>query len=185
MSGYSSETNNLVLRNTTNQLTLGESAYGGFSTTLSCAAPSANRTYTISDAGANVNLLTGVSTVTAITTTAAPAVTASGTVYSVSCPGGSTYNITLPAPASGVNFTFIVGAAIGHAVTLKSNAANVYGNIVSSDGTAVTSGNITSAITNVVLGSTAAVGDKYTYISDGTNYYVFGSTGTHGSVTFS
>jgi len=61
---------------------------------------------------------------------------------------------------------------------------HISGIVVSSDGTAVTGGAV-SGKTNVIIGTTAVLGDRYTFTSDGTNYYVIGFTGLHSSVTFS
>lgn len=98
--------------------------------------------------------------------------------------------LQLPAPTLGLNFEFVVAAALGHAVTLESNpvsgalVTNISGTVVSSDGTSVTGGAV-SAQTKVILGTTAAIGDRYRFFADGTNWQVSGSTSVHGSVTFS
>lgn len=99
--------------------------------------------------------------------------------------GGSAYTINLPALASGNKFVFYIKSTLNAAVTITAPSACVFGTVLSSDGTAVTGGSITSAKTNVIIGTGAITGDRYEYYSDGTHYLVNGVTGAHGSPTFS
>lgn len=87
--------------------------------------------------------------------------------------------ISLPAPAAGLNFQFILSnVADGtHKQTISSTAANVYGNLISlSTGTTnLTLINSGTAFTSIDVSATAAntkKGDFIRYRSDGTSYFV-------------
>ena len=57
MSDFSSEVSSITLKNSTNQLQLGNPDFLGNTTILSCPVPASSRTYTIPDAGQNANLV--------------------------------------------------------------------------------------------------------------------------------
>lgn len=121
---------------------------------------------------------------TIISTASMNLTTFSGGIFFIPSAAAAT-QITLPSATNGATYTFIISGALSNAVTIAAPSAITLGNVASVDGTAVTGGAITSAKTNVIIGTTAAVGDRYDYCCDGTHYIVRGVTSVHGSVTFS
>jgi hypothetical protein len=130
----------------------------------------------------NVSNYNTISAVTTLNLTAAQSV---GQI-NVTNTGGP-YVITLPAVANGLRFTFLVSGSLVASVTIHSSSTNLYGSLLSSTGIAVTGGAIISPVTNLILGAAVApgIGDRYDLTSDGTNWYVRGSTSVPGSVTTS
>jgi len=130
-----------------------------------------------------VNILTSA----AITSTTTLTTATNGKIIPIS--GTGPYSINLPTlgpPGSGGNYyKFVVTSALsGGAVSITAPSAIISGTVTSSDGTAVTGGSLTSK-THIVIGTTAAFGDTYElYTPDNTNWIVRGTTGVHGSVTF-
>jgi hypothetical protein len=98
---------------------------------------------------------------------------------------GSAYNITLPAPSNGLNVKFTIVQTLIGAVTIKSASANIFGNLLSSDGTQVAASPITVGKTNVIVGTTSIPGDSLSFYSEGTNWFIEAVTGVHGSLTVS
>src|SRR5690348_16359177 len=97
MSGFQSEVSSITLKNSTNQIQLGNPDFLAATTILSCATPSASRTISIPDAGANSNILLSQGSQTvAVTQTfsSAPVLTASSNQISAQ-PGGSSTSTVL------------------------------------------------------------------------------------------
>lgn len=102
---------------------------------------------------------------------------------------GTEFVSTLPAPAAGLHFKFIIGLAPSDAdytVVTHDGSDLIYGNAVSSadaGGSAdATAG--TPADTITFVGGQAAVGDWVEVVSDGTYWYAFGIMGDEDAITF-
>lgn len=83
---------------------------------------------------------------------------------------------TLPAPAAGLHFTFIVTAApSGASYTIVTNSSSniIKGNIVATDGTAADSETSGGDTISFVDGQ-AVAGDKVEVFCDGTNWFAYG-----------
>lgn len=126
-----------------------------------------------SSAGAYTDLETVVAT---NTITAAE----SGTTFVLSA--ATEFVSTLPAPAAGLNYKFIVGAApSGASYTVVTNASgNVIQGSVLVDGAAVPGAD---EDTITFADGAAAVGDWAEVVSDGTNWYVMGVGEATGAIT--
>jgi hypothetical protein len=93
---------------------------------------------------------------------------------------------TLPAPAAGLNYTFVVtGAPSGASYTVATNAAAqvIFGHCVASDGTAADTELTGGATTITFVDGQAGVGDCAYVISDGTNWYVRGESAVPAGLT--
>jgi hypothetical protein len=98
----------------------------------------------------------------------------------------SAITATLPAATNGCHWIiFINSSTLANTVTISAASAILFGSLMSSDGTAVTGGAITAAKTNLIIGTTAKIGDRYLIDSDGVSWYVTGFTSAHGSVSVS
>ena len=97
----------------------------------------------------------------------------SGTTYLQASTSG-TPSFTLPAPASGLEFTFITTSTTNGYTVTTGTAAVIHAKTTAS-GTAITSTATTGAITNTQ--GTAVVGDVLGLISDGTNWWMTKQTG--------
>jgi hypothetical protein len=99
------------------------------------------------------------------------------------------YTINLPnaTDSAGITYKFIVNGDITSNITISAPNASIYGSVIASNGNLVNDGNITEAITNIVLGypESPGIGDRYDFISDGLFWYVDGITAVNDSVTFS
>jgi hypothetical protein len=108
----------------------------------------------------------------------------SGSVINVQANVGPT-TINLPAAKAGLRFEFKVtrGSPLAATTTIHSNeGTNIYGSIISTDGTGVTA---PSARSTMVIGTTATYGDRYEFFGDGfIGWILTGSTSVHTSVTF-
>lgn len=106
----------------------------------------------------------------AITTTRALTVQDSGGIFSVA--KTSAYAITLPTPAQGIKFTFLILDTGANAVTFSDGAAHLFGNICEA-------GTVPIAMTGTTLTAAASgsVGDWLTFEGiDATHYLVKGSS---------
>jgi hypothetical protein len=107
----------------------------------------------------------------------------SGTVFFLN--DATEFASTLPAPAAGLHFTFIVtGAPAGADYTITTNAgANIIlGMVVASTGgdeDSETSGCDTISF----VGGTSTVGDKVDVYCDGTNWFAYGICDAAGAIT--
>lgn len=90
---------------------------------------------------------------------------------------------TLPAPAAGYNFRFIIGATAptsgNHTIVTSSSSNVIYGNVVVNG--AEVAGSAEDTISFVA--STALPGDWVQVVADGTNWYVSGQAAATGAVT--
>ena len=108
----------------------------------------------------------------------------SGALFALNKADGIT--ITLPAPASGLCFDFVVATAPTTAATVVTNgSANIiHGQIVTSaDGTATTTAASSDTVT--FAANTAIIGDRISLVSDGTSYFVTGFCAAAAGVTTS
>lgn len=123
-----------------------------------------------------------VETVAATNTIAA---TESGMTYFLS--HATEFASTLPAPAAGLRFTFIVADAPETAsYTIATNAAAqvIFGHAISAAGDAGDTENTGGATTITFVDGQAVVGDRVFVISDGTNWYAEAVTAVAAGVTF-
>lgn len=183
---YISEVQNLIVRN--GSIQLGNPDFLGATTTLSAATPASSCTITIPDPGVTAcSLKVGVESIVPITSATTVSASNSGKKFTIAN-SGSAYSITLPAPTTqGLNFNFIVQSALNAAVTITASSAIIQGNLLSSNGTAVTGGAIlnSSPKTNVIIGTTANPGDSYSFYANGSRWIVLGFTAVNTSVTVS
>ena len=103
----------------------------------------------------------------------------SGDYILLNATGGSTVN--LPSVSPGLQFNFIVQNTGGHAIIAPANT--LYGSV--SLGVANTGGNL-NADSNQYIFTTAGscVGDAFSVLSDGINYYVSGTVAQYNSLIF-
>jgi len=150
----------------------------------------------VTSTAAELNILDGVTAVAAeinmaadisanteiVTTTNVIAAAESGTTYVLNT--GTAFVTTLPAPAAGLRFTFIVGATIvtggNHTIVTNASGNVVYGNINVAG--AVVLASAEDSI-NLVADLTLP-GDILYVFSDGTNWYVSGMSSTASGITF-
>lgn len=241
---------NVLLTQATNQLSVEPGGGTGPITTLNFTAPAANRVYTIPDSGttaATLLLTQGSQTIVGSNTFSASTIFSatnnqitlwpggSGNVFDINAntqgqgttgvfydPGtgltdiclgmkntvavtgttslflpqsgrvinvsnaGSAYSITLPTVTKGANYCIIITSTLNAAVTLAAGSAIICGSYLSSDGTSITGGNITSLKSNIIWGTGSIVGDTCNIQSaDGVHWSVVGFTALHTSVSFS
>jgi hypothetical protein len=127
--------------------------------------------------------VTGLASVTTLTAASTLTTAQSGTTFFLS--SATEFVTTLPAPAAGVTYTFIVGAApSGASYTVVTNAsANIIkGQAVNAAGVAGDTGTADDTI-SFVDGS-AVAGDTVTLISDGTSWFAYGVCAVAAGITF-
>jgi hypothetical protein len=99
------------------------------------------------------------------------------------------FAVTLPAVASGLRFSFIVGNApetASYTIVVPGGTDLIHGCAVSSAdaGGSVDSTAGTAADTITFVDGQAAIGDRVDVISDGTFWYAFGVCGDEDAITF-
>ena len=119
------------------------------------------------------------------TSTAASTLTAaqSGTTFFLN--SATEFVTTLPAPAAGLNYTFIVGAApsgASYTVVTASSANIIKGQAVNAAGVAGDTGTADDTISFV--DGQAVAGDQVTVISDGTSWFAKAFCAVAAGVTF-
>lgn len=107
-----------------------------------------------------------------VTTTNVIAATESGTTFFLNAAGG--FTSTLPAPAAGLRFKFIVKTAptTAYVIVTTSGANIMYGMMLERAGTAGVAGAAEDTFNFVA--NNAIVGDWVEFESDGTNWYYHG-----------
>jgi hypothetical protein len=120
-----------------------------------------------------------------VSVSAARTITAaeSGTVYSLVQSASAAFDITLPAAAAGLHYTFIVGTASDFAINIKTpGAANViYGTIATPTTTDVAA---VAAGDTIVITDAAAIGDKVELkCADGTVWSMTAFSGIDAGIT--
>ena len=105
----------------------------------------------------------------------------SGGVFSVA--KTSAYAITLPTPAQGLKFRFMVLDAGANAVTISSGAATLFG-VADVAGTPVIMGTGANGTTTLTLVATGGIGDWVSFEAiDATHYLVTGACVTAAKIT--
>jgi len=134
-----------------------------------------------------VGNLTGsvTGTVTNTTLAAASTLTAaqSGTTFFLSA--ATEFATTLPAPAAGLTYRFIVGAApsgASYTIVTTSSANIIKGQAVNAAGVAGDTGTADDTISFV--DGQAVAGDTVTVISDGTSWFAYGMCAVAAGITF-
>lgn len=102
-------------------------------------------------------------------------------LYYLIIDGGSNYFITFPPAQFQYIYTFHTYSGIVHNITLYSQSGFV-GNIISSDGTPVTRGAITTFVQSLIITPSVVEGDEYTFVGRNGGYHVLGFTSVHSSV---
>jgi len=107
----------------------------------------------------------------------------SGDLNTLNATSGS--SVQLPAPSSGLSFPFLVTAtAATHTITAP--ASTLFGAINCAIPTAGSTINVTNVTGSTALLTTtgSCVGDRFTIVSDGTNYFVSGTISKFNGVKF-
>jgi len=127
--------------------------------------------------------ITGLASVTTLTAASTLTAAQSGTTFFLS--SATEFVTTLPAPAAGVTYTFIVGAApSGASYTVVTNAsANIIkGHAYPASGAAGDTGTADDTISFV--DAQAVAGDRVVLISDGTSWFAYAFCAVAAGVTF-
>ena len=130
-----------------------------------------------------VGSFTGLATVTTLTAASTLTAAQSGTTFFLS--SATEFATTLPAPAAGVTYTFIVGAApsgANYTIVTASSANIIKGQAVNAAGVAGDTG--TSDDTISFVDGAAVAGDTVTVISDGTSWFAYGQCAVAAGITF-
>jgi len=116
-----------------------------------------------------------------VTTTNVITAAENGTTFYLDTAAG--FTSTLPAPAIGLKFKFVVSTAPtssgGYLVTTNGAAAVIFGTIV--DTAATLEGNAETTITFVF--DTSLIGDSAEFESDGTNWYMTAQSQANGGIS--
>lgn len=126
---------------------------------------------------------TGLETVSTLTAASTLTAEQSGTTFFLS--SATEFVTTLPAPAAGLTYTFIVGAApsgASYTVVTASSANIIKGQAVNAAGVAGDTGTADDTI-SFVDGQSVA-GDQVTLISDGTSWFAKAFCAVAAGVTF-
>lgn len=94
---------------------------------------------------------------------------------------------TLPAPAAGLRFGFIVTTAAtttAHTIVTNAGADVIFGMVATADGLASVLGSAEDTISLTKTATGGIVGDRVDMISDGTNWYVTGQVSVAAGITF-
>lgn len=129
------------------------------------------------DSSANVEVVAATNVITAAE---------SGKTFFLSLAGG--FTSTLPAPAAGLRYSFIVKTAPTTAYIITTNAgANVLYGTVANNGAEAEANGIDIAAQDTInfVANQAKVGDTVDVVSDGTNWYVSGMVQDFANLTVS
>ena len=129
---------------------------------------------TAADVSANYEILTGANTILA---------SENGKTFFLNAATGA--QVDLPAPALGLNFTFVIGATSpgsgAWTIVSDSNATIIFGSSsTAADGAAAGIGATEDTIT---FATTALIGDMCFVVSDGTNWYAHGQSAVAAAIT--
>lgn len=119
------------------------------------------------------------------TATAAAALTAADSGKTIFLSSSTEFVTTLPAPAAGLTYTFIVRAApsgASYTVVTNGSANIIKGQAVNAAGVAGDTGTADDTISFV--DGQAVAGDKVTVISDGTSWFAYGQSAVAAGITF-
>lgn len=130
-----------------------------------------------------IGAITGLETVTTLTAASTLTTAQSNTIFFLS--SATEFVTTLPAPAAGLMYTFIVGAApsgASYTVVTASSANIIKGQAVNAAGVAGDTGTADDTISFV--DGQAVAGDQVTVISDGTSWFAKAFCAVAAGVTF-
>ena len=130
-----------------------------------------------------VGSVTGLASVT--TLAAASTLTAAQSGRTLFLSAATEFATTLPAPAAGLTYTFIVGAApsgASYTIVTTSSANIIKGKAVNAEGVAGDTGTADDTISFV--DGQAVAGDTVTVISDGTSWFASGFSAVAAGITF-
>lgn len=162
---------NVTISPTTNQLVLGTTNQ----ITINSVAPAASRTLSIQDPLTSCNIVTGsYPMATVITTTLSPVPTTESRQTHPFTSAGADYTITLPPPANGLLYKFVMQTTAGTkktTIATNAGAAIMYGAV-----TCLSTGLLVPGAVSVSFSSSAVIGDWVQVESDGINWYVSGAS---------
>lgn len=117
-----------------------------------------------------------------VTTTNVITASETGKTFFLNTAGG--FTSTLPVPALGLKFTFVVKTAptTAYIITTNAGANLLYGMMLERAGTAGVAGAAQDTLNFVA--NNAIIGDWVEFVSDGTNWYVHGMVDVAAGVTF-
>jgi hypothetical protein len=130
-----------------------------------------------------IGSITGLATVTTLASASTLTAAQSGTTFFLS--SATEFATTLPAPAAGLMYTFIVGAApsgASYTIVTTSSANIIKGQAVNAAGVAGDTGTADDTISFV--DGAAVAGDTVTVISDGTSWFAYGQCAVAAGITF-
>jgi hypothetical protein len=130
-----------------------------------------------------IGAITGLETVTTLTAASTLTTAQSNTIFFLS--SATEFVTTLPAPAAGLMYTFIVGAApsgASYTVVTSASANIIKGQAVNAAGVAGDTGTADDTISFV--DGQAVAGDQVTVISDGTSWFAKAFCAVAAGVTF-
>jgi hypothetical protein len=130
-----------------------------------------------------IGAITGLETVTTLTAASTLTTAQSNTIFFLS--SATEFVTTLPAPAAGLMYTFIVGAApsgASYTIVTTSSANIIKGQAVNAAGVAGDTGTADDTISFV--DAQAVAGDQVTVISDGTSWFAKAFCAVAAGVTF-
>jgi hypothetical protein len=130
-----------------------------------------------------IGAITGLETVTTLTSASTLTAAQSGTTFFLN--SATEFVTTLPAPAAGLNYTFIVTAApsgASYTIVTTSSANIIKGQAVNAAGVAGDTGTADDTISFV--DAQAVAGDQVTVISDGTSWFAKAFCAVAAGVTF-
>ena len=130
-----------------------------------------------------IGAITGLETVTTLTAASTLTVAQSNTIFFLN--SATEFVTTLPAPAAGLMYTFIVGAApsgASYTVVTSASANIIKGQAYPSSGAAGDTGTADDTINFV--DAQAVAGDQVTVISDGTSWFAKAFCAVAAGVTF-
>jgi hypothetical protein len=130
-----------------------------------------------------IGAITGLETVTTLTAASTLTTAQSNTIFFLS--SATEFVTTLPAPAAGLMYTFIVGAApsgASYTIVTASSANIIKGQAYPASGAAGDTGTADDTISFV--DAQAVAGDQVTVISDGTSWFAKAFCAVAAGVTF-
>jgi hypothetical protein len=130
-----------------------------------------------------VGSITGLETVTTLAAASTLTAAQSNTIFFLN--SATEFVTTLPAPATGLTYTFIVGAApsgASYTIVTKASANIIKGQAVNAAGVAGDTGTADDTISFV--DAQAVAGDQVTVISDGTSWFAKAFCAVAAGVTF-
>jgi len=137
-----------------------------------------SKSYLIPHSFSRIDVATSIDRVVSVNNTFTATSTESGNFIILNSTTGSI--VSVPNAGTGLDLTFIVGVtAANHVITFPTGT--LFGNI-----TQGTAGNITVSGTNtsVTSSTSGSVGDRFKVVSDGTKFYINGSTSKANGVSF-